>query len=59
MKISVKAVEGIEEPVKLISPMGFAVGATTNKIFAWGISYEEPAQAEAAEGEENDDIPNL
>ena len=57
MKLSVKAVEGIEEPVKLISPMGFAVTATTNKIFAWGISYEVPAQAD--EGEENDDLPDL
>ncbi len=27
MKLAVKKVEGIDEPVKLISPMGFAVGA--------------------------------
>ena len=43
MKLSIKAVQGINEPVKLIAPMGFAVGATSNKIFAWGVTIEVPS----------------
>ena len=29
--------------------MGFAVGSTSNRVFAWGISYEQPANDAAAE----------
>ena len=45
MKLSVQAVNGIDEPVKLISPMGFAVGAATDRVFAWGVSMEVPMAA--------------
>ena len=58
MKLSIKAVQGIEEPVKLISPMGFAVGATSNKIFTWGVTVEVPSyDAPAANQEENEEVP--
>ena len=42
MKLCIKRVDGIEEPVKLVSGMGFAVGAQTNKVFAWGVNYLIP-----------------
>ena len=48
----IKQVEGIDEPVKLVSPMGFAVGANSNKIFAWGVSYEQPANMIDSDEEE-------
>ena len=52
MNLVIRQVEGIDEPVKLVSPMGFAVGSASNRVFAWGISYEQPANdAEADEQE--------
>jgi len=56
MKLAVKKVEGIDEPVKLISPMGFAVGASTNKVFAWGLDYSYPSVDEQEEEERLDGV---
>ena len=44
MKLCVKRVEGIDEPVKLVSGMGFAVGEQTNRVFAWTVDYVIPEQ---------------
>ena len=49
MNLVIRQVEGIDEPVKLVSPMGFAVGSTSNRVFAWGISYEQPANDDEAQ----------
>ena len=46
MNLRVKKVEGINEPVKLISALGFAVGARTEKIYAWAVEYENPDEDE-------------
>lgn len=43
MKLVIKRVERIDEPVKLISAAGFAVGALTNTLFAWGVDYVQPS----------------
>ena len=51
MKIDIKLVDGIEEPVKLITGQGFAIGALTNAVYAWGIDYEKP-RPENEEGAE-------
>ena len=56
MNLQFKQVQGIDESLKLVSPMGFAVGASTNKIYAWGISYElPPNQADPEEEEQQED----
>jgi hypothetical protein len=41
MNLCFKKVEGIDEPVKLVGGSGFAVGAITNKVFVWHVSFEE------------------
>lgn len=40
MKLCLKKVEGINEPVKLIAASGFAVGSCTNKVYVWEVSYQ-------------------
>ena len=52
MKLAIKRVEGIDEPVKLVSAMGFAVGAQTNKVYAWGIDYSYPSVNDQEDEEE-------
>ena len=42
MNLRVKKVEGINEPVKLISALGFAVGARTDQVYTWALDYENP-----------------
>lgn len=42
MKLCTKRVEGINEPVKLISMAGFAVGARTDNVYAWALDYSDP-----------------
>ena len=44
MNLCIKRIEGIDEPVKLISAAGFAVGERTNKVYAWALDYEDPLQ---------------
>jgi len=41
MRLVLKKVEGISEPVKLVSAMGFAVGQS-NKLYTWGAYYQMP-----------------
>mmetsp|Transcript_15187 Transcript_15187/g.19235 ORF Transcript_15187/g.19235 Transcript_15187/m.19235 type:complete len:161 (+) Transcript_15187:521-1003(+) len=55
MSLTIRKVAGIDESVKLTSPMGFAVGEKTNKIYAWGISYELPAVVENTNEEVQED----
>ena len=42
ISLCTKRIEGIDEPVKLISAGGFAVGQRSNKVYAWAIDYVEP-----------------
>ena len=44
MSLCIKRIEGINEPVKLISSAGFAVGARTDKVYGWTLGYEEVAE---------------
>ena len=44
MNLCLKKVDGIDEPVKLISGTGFAVGASTNNIYVWQVDYEDPEE---------------
>ena len=44
MNLCIKKVEGIDEPVKLISGSGFAVGARTNKVFVWHVGLNVQVQ---------------
>ena len=44
MNLCLKKVDGIDEPVKLISGTGFAVGASTNKIYVWQVDYKDPEE---------------
>lgn len=46
MNLYVNKVEGINEPVKLIAASGFAVGARTEKIYAWAVEYENQDEDE-------------
>ena len=42
MNLSIKKVGGIDEPVSLISEARFAVGASSNSIYSYGIFLEQP-----------------
>ena len=46
MNLCVKKIEGIDEPVKLIAASGLAVGARTDKVYAWALDYEDPEEVE-------------
>lgn len=52
MKLAICKVEGIDEPVKLISQIGYAVGASTNKVYAWGIDFMYPSVDDSEEAKE-------
>ena len=41
MNLCIKKVEGIPEPVKMISMSNFAVGERTNKVYAWCMDFEQ------------------
>ena len=49
MSLCIKRIEGINEPVKLISSAGFAVGARTDKVYGWTLGYEEVAEDAGAD----------
>ena len=44
MKVCLKRVEGINEPVKLVCATGFAVGASSNAVYTWSVDYELPPE---------------
>ena len=40
LKLALKPVNGIVEPISLLSSRNMAVGAETNKVYQWQTSYE-------------------
>ena len=45
MNLTVRMVEGILEPVKLISAAGFAVGHS-DTVYTWEVRYQQPESDE-------------
>ena len=39
MKLVMKVVPGIKEPVSLVASKGFAVGAISNKVYTWTTNH--------------------
>ena len=48
MKLVVRKVEGINEPVSMVASKGFAVGAKSNSLYSWRASYEDELESETA-----------
>lgn len=60
MNLCLKKVDGIDEPVKLITGVGFAVGARTNNVYVWQIDYEAPEeQLDGVVEEEKENVAQL
>lgn len=53
LKLAMKPVPGIDEPVALVSSRGLAVGADTNQLYQWHTVYDTvSSQEEDQEGEQ-------
>ena len=44
MSLVVKQVQGIDEPVSIVTSKGFAVGIESNNVYSWTTMYQNSAE---------------
>ena len=58
LKLALKPVDGIDEPISLLSSRNMAVGADSNKVYQWQTSYEilSPLEEDTADTEDQQPV---